>query len=256
MNGKDHEIMQEMKVESRKGAEKVGVSEVRAQLAEWADARLADFSGALIPGRRCPILGVRLPKLRGYARQLGRQGGWEEWWESSDVKYHEEVLLRGLVAGYAGADWKRQWYYIRRFVAQIDNWAVCDSVCATCVSVRRHREEVWPFLLECIGQGTEFEQRFAVVMQMDHFLVEAYVGRVLEVWRRLVPRGYYVEMAVAWGLSVAVLKFPELAMSVLEDTTLSLACRRKACRKILESLRTSPELRERVRALQQSFNKK
>ena len=161
----------------------------------------------------------------------------------------EEVLLRGFVIGYAKAEWKDTWTEICNFVALIDNWEICDCCCSSFTAVRKHRDEVFPVLLRYLQSDKEYEQRFAVVMMMDHFLTDEYVEAVLNAWRRVRPRGYYVEMAVGWALSVSFLSYREATLPLLLDEQMPVACRKKACQKILESKRTPAEWRSEIKSI-------
>ena len=220
---------------------------VRKQLENLAEPGFSKFSSALIPHLSRPLLGVRLPVLRSMAKAIVRDYG-ERWLqEELSFDYFEEVMLYGMVLGYLPLPWQQKWEKISKFVPYIDNWSVCDSCCATYIEVRKHRKEVFPELLVYLDSDSEFEQRFAVVMLMDHYLVDDYVDLVLEAWKNVVPAGYYVEMAIGWGLSVAALRYPEATLKVIENPNVSLACRKKACQKILESRRTPDVLREKVK---------
>ena len=89
--------------------------------------------------------------------------------------------------------------HLERFVPQIDNWAVCDTVCGASKCVMRRdrmsvagkggrtsssggasgvREAVWDFLERWWGSEREFEVRFAVIMAMCHFLSPEWLDRV------------------------------------------------------------------------------
>ena len=48
---------------------------IRQQLMEWAETDFGTFSAGLIPGEK-HVLGVRLPLLRSYAKELGK-GDWQ-----------------------------------------------------------------------------------------------------------------------------------------------------------------------------------
>ena len=48
---------------------------IRQQLMEWAEPDFGTFSAGLIPGEK-HVLGVRLPLLRSYAKELAK-GDWQ-----------------------------------------------------------------------------------------------------------------------------------------------------------------------------------
>ena len=49
-------------------------TEIRDQIAQYAEPEYRDFSAALVPGAK-PLLGVRLPKLRAIAKDIAK-GDW------------------------------------------------------------------------------------------------------------------------------------------------------------------------------------
>ena len=197
--------------------------------------------------------GIRIPKLRAMAQSLAKSD-WQ--WALHKVltaESQEEVLLRGFVIGYAKADWAETWAEICKFVPSIDNWEICDCCSTSFKSVRRHREEVWPVLMQYLRSKRGYDQRCAVVMMMEHFLTDEYIRAVLQAWSDIIPQGYYVEMAIGWGLSETFLSYPQQTLEVLKNERVPLACRKKACQKILESRRTPLESREMIKALKSKY---
>lgn len=219
---------------------------LREQLFEWADARYRDFSAALTPGAP-PMIGVRLPRLRAVAREIAR-GDWQAWFETTPVDYFEERMLQGLVIGYARCPVDEKLRYTARFVATIDNWAVCDCCCWRLRPAER--EPMWRFVLPYFDSDAEFEVRFAVVMALSNFVDEEHVDRLLELLGRVRHEGYYVRMGVAWAVSVCYVKFPARTEAwlrgacPLDDWTFN-----KALQKIVESLRVSADDKRAVRAM-------
>lgn len=229
----------------------------RKDLLKWLEANAepdyANFSKALIPDLKRPMLGIRIPKLRALAQSIVKSGNLGILNEKSSLCSFEEVMFYGLVIAYEKADWCKNWTDICNFVPFIDNWSVCDSCCASFKAVRCHREEAWPGLLKFLHSDDEYSQRFAVVMMMDHFLTDEYIDRVLEAWTTVRPKGHYAEMAIGWGLSVSFLSYPDKTLKVLLDERVPIVCRKKACQKILESKRTSKEGREQIKKLKSKY---
>ena len=218
-------------------------------VAEHSCEQRAAFAASLIPNLRYPIHGVQLPELRRYAKRLAR-GNWREWLDEMRTDGSlEEVMFRGFLTGYAKMEWAEQRERVEKFVAHIDNWSVCDSCCATFTQFREHRSEGWLFLQPYIHSEQEYEQRFAAVMMLNHYLCDEYIDRVLEALAAIHPTGYYSTMAIGWALATAFAKYPEKTFALLNEGNLLPECRRKACRKILESLRTPQEWRIAIQNL-------
>ena len=114
--------------------EKVTSQKVRSRLKELEDEKYREFHSGLLPGTE-NILGVRLPALRSLAKEIAKND-WEEWFFQKNDIYYEETMLRGLVTAYAKMDCDTRLSYIRAFVPDIDNWAVCDCVSKMCIRDR------------------------------------------------------------------------------------------------------------------------
>ena len=109
-------------------------SELRARLESLADPGYRAFSARLLPVGT-PLLGVRLPALRRIARELSR-GDWRAYLDGAADGSFEEILLQGMVIGYAEMDMGERQHRTAAFVPKISNWSVCDSFCAGLKAVR------------------------------------------------------------------------------------------------------------------------
>lgn len=49
-------------------------------------------------------------------------------------------------------------------------------------------------------------------MLLDFYITDEYIKRVLKLIDSIKQEGYYVKMAIAWALSVAYVKYPEITM--------------------------------------------
>lgn len=221
-------------------------------LRSQADTEKAAFDQKLIPGSSHEFLGWAVPELRKLAKELAHKEPQQALALTASSQIHEMILLHGFVIGYARWSWEEWTQYVEDFVPRITDWAICDMVCCTLTLIRKHRAEGWDFLRPYWESGKEFEQRFAVIMLMDHYLTEEYLEKVLDVLRHLPPAGYYAAMAVGWAMQCAFLKKPELVFPLLTDPDIALESRVLARKKILESLRTPQEWRPRVKALKLS----
>ncbi|MEG1729830.1 MAG: DNA alkylation repair protein [Bacteroidaceae bacterium] len=220
------------------------------ELKTQAEPRYRDFCTALCPGAHRPMLGVRLPLLRKMARTIAFGTEWRKVVdEELTNSTFEEVLLSGMIVGYAKMDLQESFDRIANYVKKIDNWSLCDSACVSFTIARKKPDDFWAFLQPYIDQDEEFRQRFGVVMLLDHFLTPIYIERVVKKLCTLRPTAYYAQMAVAWALSVCFIKRPDLTLSALQHTTLDTFTYNKTLQKILESQRTPLELRTAIRAM-------
>lgn len=221
--------------------------QIRKQLEQLAEPEFQQFTAKLLPGVE-HILGVRLPLLRSLARQLAK----EEWktylCHASDDSY-EEVMLQGMVLGYARGDLQEKREFLETFIPKINNWSVCDSACSTIKLARSQPEEFWEFLQQYLGSTEEFQIRFGLVQLLDYYVNETYLERVLEAVQQVQQEAYYVNMAQAWAISICYREFPEATLPVLKKNTLNDFTHNKAIQKITESLKVSREKKELVKTL-------
>ena len=77
---------------------------IRQQLMEWAEPDFGTFSAGLIPGEK-HVLGVRLPLLRSYAKELAK-GDWQTYLSQASDDSMEETMLQGMTLGYVKSDFR------------------------------------------------------------------------------------------------------------------------------------------------------
>lgn len=212
-----------------------------------ADEPYRKIQNRIVPGVE-NILGVRVPKLRNLAKQLARQDWRSYLLEAQDTSY-EEIMLQGLVIGYAKTEQEEAFRLIADFVPKINNWAVCDVCCSSFRTAAKDRNKLLSFLQPYLQSESEFELRFAVIMLMDFLVTDAYIDTLLKIYDGIRHDGYYVKMAVAWALSVCFVKYPDKTMAYLHSSTLDDWTYNKALQKILESFRVDDETKAVIRGM-------
>ncbi len=86
-------------------------------------------------------------------------------------------------------------------------------------------------------------------MLMNYYLVDEYIDRVNNILLSIDREEYYINMAVAWALSVAFVKYENAVMEIFENKTLSVWVHNKAIQKTCESFRVSKETKSYLRTL-------
>lgn len=216
---------------------------IREELLKNQDIEYADFHSRLVPNlERERIIGVRIPILRKIAKAAAKGD-----FAISDY-YYEEIMIKGMKIGYEKCDIEKHLSDLKEFVPLIDNWAVCDCCCATYKFTQKNMTAVWNFITPYLT-GSEYEIRFAVVMMMDYYLNDEYIESVLENLVSIKSEEYYVNMAVAWALSVAFVKYEDKVYKILEDCHLSKWVHNKTIQKICESNRVDKTKKAEIRKL-------
>ncbi len=142
--------------------------EVRPILLSLAEEKYKHFSASLLPGVDS-ILGVRLPLLRKLAGRI-LKSDWEGFLRETKGEYFEETMLKGFVLAQCPISPEERILRLKEFLPEIQNWSICDSVCASVKEASRYPDTYLPFLRECLSSGEEFTLRFGLIMLMDHFL--------------------------------------------------------------------------------------
>lgn len=222
------------------------------EIKNLADEQYRKFHGALIPGVKVEFLGVRVPKLRVLAKRITRED-WREFLnEYQDSNIYEVIMLYGMVMAEAKCGFEEKLSYVEKFVPRIDNWAVCDIVSGDLKDIKKHQERMYKFLQPYLNSEKEYELRFAVVVLMQYYITEEYIDLVLDWYGKIHHEGYYVKMAVAWGISVCFVKFRGKTLEFLKNCNIDTFTYNKAIQKMRESCRVSTEDKEMLRELRRN----
>lgn len=225
------------------------LKKVDESLREMADEKYREFHSRLIPGVESIFYGVRVPALRKLARQLVK-GDWRGFVElTKDSSVYEFNMLCGMVCALAKCDFEEKLEYVKKFIPSIDNWAVCDIVCGDLKDVKNNRERMYEFVLPYLKSQNEYEVRFAVVILMQYFVTDEYINDVLKNYDDIRHKGYYVKMAVAWGISICFVKYRNITLEYLASCNLDDFTYNKSVQKMIESFRVSREDKEMLRSM-------
>lgn len=216
---------------------------VREEIFNNQDLEYKSFHCRLVPTVPCErIVGVRVPALRKIAKQA--------YHSNAEIlcDYYEEIMIRGFVIAMKRCSIEEHLTDIKDFLPLIDNWAVCDSFCSSLKFTRTNRGRMFEFIKHYIN-GTEYEARFAIVMIMDYFFVDEYIDDCLQILTSIISDKYYINMALAWAISVAYIKFEEKTLPILKNKILPSWVHNKSIQKICESHRIDKSKKEYLKSL-------
>ena len=222
------------------------------ELKENRDENYREFHEKLTTGIG-RSLGVRIPVIRAMAKRLSLSGG-KEWIEElmelskaeSSELFQEELTLWGMVIGLMKTEAPERARLLDGWVPAINSWAVCDTANSTFKFMERDRAYWYDYVLKYFSSQNEYELRFVVVTLMSRFMTDEYIDSILSILNKIKQGDYYVNMAVAWAISVAFVKYREKTLRFLSANDLSQDVQNKAIRKIRESLRVTAEDKESV----------
>ena len=227
---------------------------IKKMLLEQAEENYREFSSGIIPDVH-NILGVRLPALRKIAKEIYKNGNWQEFVNSAESEFMEETMLRGILIGLIKDKPEKILEYVKNFVPQITNWAVCDTFCNSLKFTKNNKELVWEFLKPYLKSKRDYDIRFGVVMLLSFFIEEDYLDEILNLLENISHEGYYVKMGVAWAVSICYIKFPEKTLKFLKNCKLDDWTFNKSIQKIIVSYRVDKPTKETLKKMKRRITK-
>ena len=223
-------------------------NQIRKKLEELSDEEYRKFHTGLCP-KSSEILGVRVPILRNFAKEIVKEGNIEEYLENALDSSYEEILLQGMVLGLWKTNIENFSKYLERFIPKINSWAVCDVSVAGFKITKKNMEYMWNFLQKYLKSNKEFELRFVIVMLLDFYITDEYIDKVLQILNNIKNDEYYVKMAIAWTIQVAFVKFPNETMKLLKNNKIDDWTYNKALQKIIESYRVDENTKNEIKKM-------
>ena len=222
--------------------------EIEKELLNMQDKKYKEFQKGICPGVE-EIIGIRIPMLRNYAKELLKKYDFKQLMESIPNNYYEEIMLQGMLIGQAKLDFNEIIKYIKDFIPKINNWAVCDTFCTSLKITKKHKEKMWDFIQKYIKSDKEFHIRFGIVMILSYYIDEDYLYKDFKIFDSIKSDKYYVQMAVAWAISFCLIKFYDKTIEYLKNSKIDKFTYNKSIQKAIESYRITKEQKEFLRTL-------
>lgn len=194
--------------------------------------------------------GIRIPALRALAKKLAKESDVSAYLDNPDLDTYEQVILYGMtLSNVKKLSLDEVFGYLDPLILKFDNWAHVDCVTSEFKSFKKNPDEVLKQYLPLRKDEGEFTKRFFVILLLSFYINDEYIDRVLTHLTE-VPQGqYYVDMAIAWTLSVGLVKYYDKTLPLLQQQTFSKFVHNKAIQKARESYRVSPETKEFLNGL-------
>lgn len=222
--------------------------EIKKILIEESDGKYKTFLSSIIPEEE-NILGVRSIQLKKTAKLIYKNFDYETYLKLNNLKYHEEIVLQGLIIGLLKKTPEEKILYIKEFIPRITNWAICDSFCSGLKFTKEYRALMWEFLKPYFNSEKEFYLRFAYVMLLSYFIVPEYIDKIFVKIDGFKSTKYYSQMSVAWLLSMCFVKDKEKTYMYLKNSKLDKYTYNKSIQKICESLSVDKMSKEKCKSL-------
>ncbi|MBQ3464610.1 DNA alkylation repair protein [Candidatus Saccharibacteria bacterium] len=215
------------------------MNDLRERLEELAEDNYREFSKKLTP-TKYPILGVRTPKLREFAKSV--PVGEIENYLRLKPKTFEDVLLRGFLIGRLPYKEMLEWFDSQ--VEYIDNWATCDMFCSALrPAIKKQLPEFLDLKVKKLLEDKhEFTIRVGLVLLKAYYVETNNLAWIFEEVEKLASREeYYIRMAIAWLISECFIKYPAATTGYLVSSSLPKWTFNKTISKICDSYRVDEE---------------
>ena len=238
------------------------MEEIRQGLFALQDEEYRKFHSGLMPETDPErIIGVRMPALRKYAKELAGRGGIRKDGKPEDEavrcfleelphRYYEENNLHGALLTFLYRDPEQFLEKLEIFLPYIDNWATCDMISPKVF--RKDLPRAYGKVKEWLRSGRTYTVRFGLVTLLEFFLDDGvFEPEMLDLAAGVLSEEYYVKMAVAWYFSIALVKQYEATIPYFtsDSPVLDPWIHNKARQKAVESRRISDEKKAYLRTL-------
>ncbi len=223
------------------------MEDILQKLRDLSEEKYKKFCENLIPTSQ-EILGIRIPVLRKQAIYIAKEN-WREYVNLDKQNIHDAIVLEGLVLSYVKQDFVTLLPFINNFLNKVDNWAQIDSSIMSFKNIKEHKQEILKIVESWLNSDKEYVIRAGLVMLLSNFIEEKYLDYIFNISNNVKYKGYYVHMANAWLISVAMAKFPEKTIEFFKNNKLDKKTHNKAIQKSRESFRVSKENKELLKTL-------
>ena len=103
---------------------------------------------------------------------------------------------------------------------------------------------MFEFIQKYLKSNKEFEIRFAIVIILNYYIEKEYLKRDFEIFDSINSKKYYAQMAIAWAISICLIKFYDETIKYLENGKLDKFTYNKSLQKAIESYRITNEQKE------------
>lgn len=219
------------------------MEDLKKWILDNSEQKYREFSQSLNQGRE--MKGVRIPILRAKAKLLAQQYGLDALEFVAD-DWFEEILLQGLIIGYAKELIEIKEALIYHYLCKCDCWSLVDSFVSTLKLKKPEKEIFYQVIQSWRNDEHEYVVRFVLVYCLDYYLDQQHIDDILAFSKEVVKQDSHpIRMANSWLLATAYIQYPEKVLELMDD--LDEKTYRITKGKIRDSYRISASAKERFR---------
>ena len=221
--------------------------DILKRLFEMQDKDYALFQGKLVPNIESKlIIGVRVPLLRKFAKELIKENGQEGFLQELPHKYYDENMLHAILLSEM-KDYGDCIKRVNEFLPYVDNWAVCDILSPKVF--KKNKDDLLNEIYKWSKSEKTYTCRFGVGMLMSFFLDGDFKEEYLKLPANIKSEEYYINMMIAWFFTTALTKQWEYTLPYIEEGRLATWVHNKTIQKARESYRIDKENKEYLSSL-------
>ena len=223
------------------------MTEIQIRLFAMQDSAYKEFNSGLIPNiEKNDVIGVRIPRIRDYAKELYAMDETKTFFDCLPHRYHEENLLHAFLIEKI-KDFDSAVYETEKFLPYIDNWAVCDSFFPPVF--KKNPKKMLDCAYRWLGYKDEYILRYGIGVMMRMYLDDNFEERFLSDIAKIKSEYYYVNMMSAWYFATALAKQYDAAVVYFEKRILPEWVHKKAIQKAIESRRVTDDHKKYLKEL-------
>lgn len=220
---------------------------IQTQLFAMQDLKYKDFHSKLVPTvEKGRYIGVRTPVLRKFAQTFSKQPEAMAFLDTLPHQYIEENNLHAFLIGTI-KNFDTAMTYTEKFLPYIDNWGTCDLFSPKIF--KKYPDEVYEKVKLWLKSDHTYTVRFGIVTLLGNYLDNEFRPEMLDLVSELRSEEYYINMAIAWYFSIALVKQYSFALPYIQNRRLSTWVHNKTIQKAVESYRIDKNTKEYLKTL-------
>lgn len=201
------------------------------------DIKYRNFHSSLSVGNE--VIGIRTPDIKRIAKEISK-GNYEEFLSLVGNNYYEEITLYGFILCNI-KDFDISNKYLNEYKYRINNWASCDLFCSSYKIVKKNKDYYYNFINDNINSDNIWIRRLCFVLLLDYYIEDKYLENIFYLCDKYNTNDYYVNMAVAWLISICYIKYRDITLNYILNNNLDDFTFNKTISKIRDSYRVCME---------------
>ena len=221
---------------------------ITKKLISLQDLKYKEFTAKLIPTfKKESIIGIRTPAMRNLAKEIKNEPYIDDFFKELPHKYYEETLLHGMLIPLKYKDIDILLKELDKFLKYAKSWSITDVISPKLF--KKYPEKALKYIKKWLNSKDEYKVRFAVVSLLQFYLDDYFKEEYLYLVKDINLDTYYVNMAISWYYSFALIKQYDSTIKLFENKELTPWIHNKGIEKAIDSYRISDDRKAYLKSL-------